>query len=256
VLWTAYGWGKPRIGVVLTEGTSEIELASVLDVYPGPVLTANTTTLTPEGPRSPVRTEHGLYFFPRSDLDSEPGFDRLLVTGGTAPSVTDPRVRSWARERPGTRVHPRTRAGGLPLRRNTLGSGQARERIGGEVYGQATRVPDRPSRPRRGRLAFRVPAPAARRGTPGPRPRRVHRPPPRLGDEALSPLSRRHEHGRVREACREGSTLGGRDTRSLLVRQTTGGRPCSDIGCLQVGEAPKSRRHGVRRDESVWTSTQ
>ena len=99
VLWTAYGWGKPRIGVVLTEGTSEIELASVLDVYPGPVLTANTTTLTPEGPRSPVRTEHGLYFFPRSDLDSEPGFDRLLVTGGTAPSVTDPRVRSWAREK-------------------------------------------------------------------------------------------------------------------------------------------------------------
>jgi putative intracellular protease/amidase len=61
VLWTAYGWGKPRIGVVLTEGTSEIELASVLDVYPGPVLTANTTTLTPEGPRSPVRTEHSLY---------------------------------------------------------------------------------------------------------------------------------------------------------------------------------------------------
>ncbi|HEY6711103.1 MAG TPA: hypothetical protein VI055_02440, partial [Rubrobacter sp.] len=61
VLWVAYGWGKPRIGVVLTEGTSEIELASVLDVYPGPVLTANTTTLTPEGPRSPVRTEHGLY---------------------------------------------------------------------------------------------------------------------------------------------------------------------------------------------------
>src|SRR5215207_3098913 len=60
VLWTAYGWGKPRIGVVLTEGTSEIELASVVDVYPGPVLTANTTTLTPEGPRSPVRSEHDL----------------------------------------------------------------------------------------------------------------------------------------------------------------------------------------------------
>jgi putative intracellular protease/amidase len=99
VLWTAYGWGKPRIGVVLTEGTSEIELASVLDVYPGPVLTADTTTLTPEGPRSPVRTEHGLYFIPRSDIDSAPGFDRVLVPGRAAPSVTDPRVRSWAREK-------------------------------------------------------------------------------------------------------------------------------------------------------------
>jgi putative intracellular protease/amidase len=99
VLWTAYGWGKPRMGVVLTEGTSEIELASVLDVYPGPVLTANTTTLTPEGSRSPVRTEHGLDFVPRSDLDSAPGFDRVFVPGRAAPSVTDPRVRSWAREK-------------------------------------------------------------------------------------------------------------------------------------------------------------
>jgi transcriptional regulator GlxA family with amidase domain len=99
VLWTAYGWGKPRIGVVLTEEISEIELASVLDVYPGPVLTANTTTLTPEGPRSPVRMEHGLYFVPRSDLDSAPGFDRVFVPGRAAPSVTDPRVHSWAREK-------------------------------------------------------------------------------------------------------------------------------------------------------------
>jgi putative intracellular protease/amidase len=99
VLWVAYGWGKPRIGVALTEGTSEIELASVLDVYPGPVLTANTTTLTPEGPHSSVKSEHGLYFVPRSDLADAPGLDRLLVPGHTAPSSTDPRVRSWAREK-------------------------------------------------------------------------------------------------------------------------------------------------------------
>jgi putative intracellular protease/amidase len=99
VLWVAYGWGKPRIGVARTEGTSEIELASVLDVYPRPVLTANTTTLTPEGPHSSVKSEHGLYFFPRSDLADAPGLDRLLVPGHTAPSATDPRVRSWAREK-------------------------------------------------------------------------------------------------------------------------------------------------------------
>jgi putative intracellular protease/amidase len=98
VLWAAYGWDKPEIGVVLTEGTSEIELASVFDVYPGPVFTANATTLTPEGPRSPVRSEHGLLFVPRSDLGSAPPLDRLLVPGRTAPSVTDPRLRSWAQE--------------------------------------------------------------------------------------------------------------------------------------------------------------
>jgi putative intracellular protease/amidase len=99
VLGVAYGWGNPEIGVVLTEGTSEIELASVLDVYPGPVLIANTTTLTLEGPRSLVRSEHGLYFVPRSDLARAPGLDRLLVPGRTAPSVPDPKVRSWAREK-------------------------------------------------------------------------------------------------------------------------------------------------------------
>jgi putative intracellular protease/amidase len=98
VLWAAYGWGKPEIGVVLTGGTSEIELASVFDVYPGPVFTSNTTSLTPEGPRFPVRSEHGLYFVPHSDLGSAPPLDRVLVPGRTAPSVTHSRVRSWARE--------------------------------------------------------------------------------------------------------------------------------------------------------------
>jgi putative intracellular protease/amidase len=98
VLWAAYGWGKPEIGVVLNEGTSEIELASIFDVYPGPVFTSNTTSLAPEGSRSPVRSEHGLLFVPRSDLGNAPSLDRLLVPGRTAPSVTDPRVRSWARE--------------------------------------------------------------------------------------------------------------------------------------------------------------
>jgi putative intracellular protease/amidase len=98
VLWGAYGWGKPAIGVVLTEGTSEIELASAFDVYPGPVFTSNTTTLTPEGPRSSVRSKHGLYFVPRSDLPGASGLDRVLVPGSTAPSLTDPEVRSWAQE--------------------------------------------------------------------------------------------------------------------------------------------------------------
>jgi putative intracellular protease/amidase len=99
VLRGAYGWGKPRIGVVLTEGTSEIEFASVFDVYPGPAFASNTTTLTPEGPSSPVRSEHGLYFVPRYDLGSAPGFDRVLVPGRASPSVTDSDLRSWARER-------------------------------------------------------------------------------------------------------------------------------------------------------------
>jgi putative intracellular protease/amidase len=98
VLAAAYGWGKPRVGVVLTEGISEIELASVFDVYPGPVFTVNTTTLTVGDPRSPVRSRHGLHFVPRSDLARASGLDRLLIPGRTATSVTDPRVPAWAQE--------------------------------------------------------------------------------------------------------------------------------------------------------------
>ena len=98
VLGGAYGWDKPRIGVVLNEGTSEIELASVFDAYPGPAFTSKTTSLAPEGPRSPVRSEHGLYFVPRSDFGSAPPLDRALVPGSAAPSAADPGVRAWAQE--------------------------------------------------------------------------------------------------------------------------------------------------------------
>jgi len=98
VLGGAYGWDKPRIGVVLRDGLSEIELASVFDAYPGPAFTSKTTSLAPEGPRSPVRSEHGLLFVPRSDLEGAPPLDRVLVPGRDAASETDPAVLSWARE--------------------------------------------------------------------------------------------------------------------------------------------------------------
>jgi putative intracellular protease/amidase len=99
VLWGAYGWDKPRIGVVLRDGLSEIELASVFDAYPGPAFTSKTSSLAPEGPRSPVRSEHGLLFVPRYDLEGAPPLDRLLVPGIDAASEADPAVRPWAREK-------------------------------------------------------------------------------------------------------------------------------------------------------------
>jgi putative intracellular protease/amidase len=98
VLSGAYGWDKPRIGVVLRDGLSEIELASVFDTYPGPAFTSKTTSLAPEGTRSPVRSEHGLLFVPRSDLEGAPPLDRVLVPGRDAASETDPAVRAWAQE--------------------------------------------------------------------------------------------------------------------------------------------------------------
>jgi hypothetical protein len=98
VLSGAYGWDKPRIGVVLRDGLTEIELASVFDVYPGPAFTSKTNSLAPEGSSSPVRSEHGLLFIPRFDLEGAPLPDRVLVPGRDAASETDPAVLSWARE--------------------------------------------------------------------------------------------------------------------------------------------------------------
>ena len=98
VLWGAYGWDKPRIGVALRDGLSEIELASVFDAYPGPAFTSKTTSLSPGGPGSPVRSEHGLLFVPRHDLEDAPPLDRVLVPGRDAVSETDPAVSAWARE--------------------------------------------------------------------------------------------------------------------------------------------------------------
>ena len=99
VLNAAYRWNKPSIGVVLNEGVGEIELASVIDVYPGEAFTADTTTLAPGGPRTTVTSEHGLAFVPRFDLEDASDLDRLLVPGREAPSATDPALRAWARER-------------------------------------------------------------------------------------------------------------------------------------------------------------
>ena len=98
VFWGAYGWGKPRVGVVLNEGTSEIELASVFDAYPGSAFTSKTTSLAPGGPRSPIESEHGLLFVPRHGLESAPPLDRVLVSGRDAASATNPEVRSWTQE--------------------------------------------------------------------------------------------------------------------------------------------------------------
>jgi putative intracellular protease/amidase len=98
VLSGAYGWDRPRVGVVLNEGVSEIELASVFDAYPGPAFTSKTTSLAPGGPRSPVESDHGLYFVPRYGLEDAPSLDRVLVPGRDAVPETDPVVLSWARK--------------------------------------------------------------------------------------------------------------------------------------------------------------
>jgi putative intracellular protease/amidase len=77
-----YRWNPPTIGVLLTDGVGEIELASVFDVH-AQSLATRTTALTGDG--GPIRSRHGLTFLPRSDLtDAASRLDRLLVPGAAA----------------------------------------------------------------------------------------------------------------------------------------------------------------------------
>ncbi|MFD2082711.1 DJ-1/PfpI family protein [Actinopolymorpha cephalotaxi] len=98
VLGGAYDWNRPRVGMVLTPGVSEIELASAFDTYPGPAFASRTTSLAAGGRRTPVTTEHGLRLVPRHDLADAPllDLDRLMVPGRDAAAHLDPKLRSWA----------------------------------------------------------------------------------------------------------------------------------------------------------------
>ena len=77
---TAFGWDRPRIGIQLTDGVGEIELASVFDTY-GQSLAVSTVAV---GHR-PVQSSHGLTFVPRTDTGA--GLARLVVPGTTQHDV-------------------------------------------------------------------------------------------------------------------------------------------------------------------------
>jgi putative intracellular protease/amidase len=82
ILNAGYRFDPPTVGVALTDGVGEIELASVFDPH-ALSLAARTLAVSADG--GPVRSRHGLTFLPRADLASAaPGLDRLLVPGSAA----------------------------------------------------------------------------------------------------------------------------------------------------------------------------
>lgn len=76
---TAFGWDRDTVGVLLTDGVGEIELASVFDTY-GQSLAVRTVAVAPGA--EPVRSRHGLTFVPRADPAAD--LDRLVVPGAQA----------------------------------------------------------------------------------------------------------------------------------------------------------------------------
>jgi putative intracellular protease/amidase len=72
----------PTVGVALTDGVGEIELASV---FLPQAWSLATRTLAVSVDGGPVRSRHGLTFLPRADLaGAAPQLDRLLVPGDGA----------------------------------------------------------------------------------------------------------------------------------------------------------------------------
>jgi transcriptional regulator GlxA family with amidase domain len=85
----------PRIGILLTDGVREIELASAFSPYTEQSYAARTLAL---GTGPAVRSAHGLTFVPRAALaGAGDRVDRLIVPGAQAARDRDPRVAALAR---------------------------------------------------------------------------------------------------------------------------------------------------------------
>lgn len=101
-----------QLGVLLTEGVGEIELASILRPYTERSFIARPHLLTLDG--QPIRSQHGLTFVPRSTLAAAGQLDRLIVPGEAAAAAADPAIVKAATEAGMTAEYVHTR-GGFPF---------------------------------------------------------------------------------------------------------------------------------------------
>jgi putative intracellular protease/amidase len=83
VLSAGYRWDRPTMGVLLTDGVGETELASAFRPYTELSYLARPVAVTTDG--QPIRSRHGLTFAPRAELaTAAPRLDRLVVPGADA----------------------------------------------------------------------------------------------------------------------------------------------------------------------------
>jgi putative intracellular protease/amidase len=88
----AFGWNRATNAVLLYDGVSEIELASVFDTYSAS-FTTRTLALAPT--RGWITTQHGLNLLPRYAATNAPRYDRLLVPGKSARQLAAPALASF-----------------------------------------------------------------------------------------------------------------------------------------------------------------
>ncbi len=86
---------RTRVGVMLTEGVGEIELASVFDTHSGQSFATRTVAVATSD--DAVTSRHGLVFVPTSDLHSVGhDLDRLVIPGAEAARRQDPDLAAHA----------------------------------------------------------------------------------------------------------------------------------------------------------------
>lgn len=88
----AYRWDRDELGVLLHEGVGEIEVASIVDLYPR----THTSTIQPVAAADGVvTTRHGLHLVPRHRLEDDVALSRMVVPGAPSESVSAATDR-WA----------------------------------------------------------------------------------------------------------------------------------------------------------------
>jgi len=86
---------RTRVGVMLTDGVGEIELASVFDTYNGQSFASRTVAVAASD--DAVSSRHGMTFVPASDLHGVgDDLDRLIVPGVDAARQQDPDLAAHA----------------------------------------------------------------------------------------------------------------------------------------------------------------
>ncbi len=93
----AFSWHQDRLGVLLYDGVSELDLAGLLDPYTSS-LTAKAYVFAPK--RAPITSRDGLILIPRYDLQTVPSLDRVVLPGGETNSSQHQALAVWNSSHP------------------------------------------------------------------------------------------------------------------------------------------------------------
>jgi putative intracellular protease/amidase len=101
-------WGRPTIGVALTDGIGEIDVASTFEVYS----VSYAARAVPVATNGAVTTRHGIVLLANTPEDA-PSLSRMAVPGLGGVASVDPHLREWS-EQHGVPVDAVQRAEVLP----------------------------------------------------------------------------------------------------------------------------------------------